>query len=75
MAVSDILDRAVEPGAVLVLDAGRLQRLRSAFARGKAAAACVECEWAGLCSRVADGGFRNVLVRVGADPCSLREEV
>lgn len=74
-AVSDILDRSVEPGSVLVLDAGRLQRLRSAFADGKAAAACAECEWEGLCSRVARDGFTDVHVRAGTDARSLREEV
>ncbi|KQU72270.1 hypothetical protein ASD00_15770 [Ensifer sp. Root31] len=49
--------------------------LDRSVADGKAAAVCVECEWAGLCSRVADSGFRDVLVRAGTDPCSLREEV
>ncbi|WP_457586506.1 DUF1284 domain-containing protein [Ensifer canadensis] len=74
-SVSDILDRQIVPGSVLVLDADRLRRLRSAFAMGKAAAACAECEWAGLCNRVADGGFGEVLVRAAEDPCLLREEV
>ncbi|MGF6172475.1 DUF1284 domain-containing protein [Ensifer sp. 4252] len=74
-AISDILDRHLEPGSVLVLDAGRLRRLRSAFAKGKAVAACAECEWAGLCSRVADGGFTDALVRAAEESCSLREEV
>lgn len=73
--ISDILERSVEPGSVLVLDASRLHRLRSAFAEGTAAAACAECEWAGLCSRVAKSGFTDVLVRAAEDPCSLREEV
>lgn len=74
-AVSDSLDRQVTAGSVLVLDADRLRRLRSAFAMGKAAAACAECEWAGLCSRVAAGGFTDILVRAAEDPCLLREEV
>lgn len=74
-AVSDILDRRVVRGSVLMFDADRLRRLRSAFAEGKAAAACAECEWASLCIRVAGGGFSDVLVRAAEDPCLLREEV
>ncbi len=74
-AVSDSLERQVTAGSVLVLDADRLERLRSAFATGRAMAACAECEWAGLCSRVAGGGFRAVLVRAADDPCLLREKV
>ncbi len=74
-AVADVLDRSIESGSVLVLDEDRLWRLRSAFAEGRTAAACAECEWAGLCRSVADGGFGNALVHAAEDPSLLREEL
>lgn len=42
------------------LDAATLARLRPAFASGRIRGACAGCEWADLCSRVADGGFAGV---------------
>lgn len=48
------------PGARFHLDAERLAGLRAAFAAGTIRAACTGCEWAGLCTTIADGGFRRV---------------
>ncbi|WP_173510593.1 DUF1284 domain-containing protein [Sinorhizobium psoraleae] len=77
-AVSDLLELSLGHGSVLILDDGRLQDLRGAFARGSVRAACDECEWSALCTRVATDGFDGVLVRgVPAPPAAslLRKEL
>lgn len=57
-------------GERLHLSADRLAGLRAAFAAGSIRAACGGCEWAGLCTTIAEGGFRRVRL-VGADTFSL----
>ncbi|MEO5755922.1 MAG: DUF1284 domain-containing protein [Mesorhizobium sp.] len=61
--VGDLLGRAIGPGAQLELDTALLARLRLAFSAGLTRKACVSCEWSGLCSDVAAGGYQDARVR------------
>lgn len=74
-AVADLLGFPLGPGSVLILDDRRLQDLRGAFALGSVRAACDECEWSALCTRVARDGFAGVVVRGAAVASVLREEL
>ncbi|WEX78272.1 DUF1284 domain-containing protein [Sinorhizobium numidicum] len=65
-AVADLLGFSLGVGSMLVLDASRLDALRAAFARDSIRAACDECEWSALCTRIAVEGFRGALVDAGA---------
>lgn len=60
--VGDVLGTPILPGRMLVLDAARLQRLRAAFASGRARRACCSCLWHELCDRIAAGGYREARV-------------
>jgi hypothetical protein len=64
-AVGHLLGREIGAGAVVVPDAGLLEMLRAGFASGSVRRACEGCEWGGLCSRIAQGGFANTLVAAG----------
>lgn len=55
-------------GSRLVLDAALLQRLRGLFASGEIRQACVGCEWHGLCTAVAAGGYGGVRLPGAASP-------
>ncbi|MCA1403496.1 DUF1284 domain-containing protein [Ensifer sp. IC3342] len=74
-AVADLLGFPLGPGSVLILDDRRLQDLRGAFALGSVRAACDECEWSALCTRVARDGFADALVRGAPVASVLREEL
>ncbi|MDQ0474847.1 DUF1284 domain-containing protein [Labrys wisconsinensis] len=56
-ASAEILRRPLAPGEVLSLDPALLDTLRAAFAAGTSRAACADCEWADLCTRLAAAGF------------------
>lgn len=58
--VGKLLARPIQPGARFSLDAATLASLRAAFSTGVTRDACQGCEWAGLCSTVAAGGYRDV---------------
>lgn len=62
IAVSQLLNRPVVEGSVIMPDADMLERLRRAFRAGEIRAGCVDCEWSPLCTDVADKGFADVLV-------------
>lgn len=55
--VTALLGRAIVPGSRLRLDEAALVRLREAFGAGAVRSACTGCEWAGLCSTIAEGRF------------------
>ncbi|MBU1306548.1 MAG: DUF1284 domain-containing protein [Alphaproteobacteria bacterium] len=55
----------IATGTKLVLDQGVLAQLRLGFAAGDIRTACGGCEWSGLCSAVASGGFDGALVGTG----------
>jgi hypothetical protein len=62
-------DRPLRSGARLSLAPAALRGLRSSFAGAEPVEqgfrrACVGCEWARLCSAVADGGYDGALVRM-----------
>lgn len=61
-AVGDLLGRPIVPGESLSLDAGRVGRLRAAYAEGQGHAACVDCEWLDLCGSIAADGYRGTVV-------------
>ena len=58
--VGKLLARRIQAGARFSLDAATLASLRAAFSTGVTREACQGCEWAGLCSTVAAGGYRDV---------------
>ena len=66
--VADLLARPIRAGARLDLDAAILARMRQAFSAGRVRKACGGCEWNGLCSAVAVGGYRDTQVRRPALP-------
>lgn len=62
-AVGRLLGMAVGQGTRISLDEGLLHRLRQSFAADEIRGACEGCEWSELCSSIACGGFKDVLVR------------
>ena len=58
--VGKLLARPIQAGSRFSLDAATLAGLRAAFSAGVTREACQGCEWAGLCSTVAAGGYRDV---------------
>jgi hypothetical protein len=58
--VGKLLARPIHAGARFSLDASTLAGLRAAFSAGVTREACQGCEWAGLCTTVAAGGYRDV---------------
>jgi hypothetical protein len=66
--VGDLLSRPIGAGTRLVLEAATLTRLRQAFSTGQTRNACGGCEWAGLCSSIAAGGFENARLRAADLP-------
>lgn len=63
VAIAERLGVSLKAGSVLNLDSERLDALRAAFAAGLIRAACDECEWSGLCTRIARDGFEGTLVQ------------
>lgn len=61
-----VLALAVRPGDRLVLDATRLGQLRAAFAAGHVRSACHACEWAELCTAIAQDGFTHTVLAARA---------
>ncbi len=55
--VGAFLNRQIQTGDRLVLDASMLAGMRAAFSAGLTRQACSGCEWSGLCDMVAAGGF------------------
>lgn len=60
--VGALLGLEITLGVRLVIDAARLTRLRAGFAHGESRLACLGCDWADLCTDVAQGGFAGVRV-------------
>ncbi|WP_339690390.1 DUF1284 domain-containing protein [Celeribacter baekdonensis] len=60
--VGALLGLEITLGVRLVIDAARLTRLRTGFAHGESRLACLGCDWADLCTDVAQGGFAGVRV-------------
>jgi hypothetical protein len=63
-AVAALLGSTAGPGARFMLEGPMLDRMRAAFHAGTSRAACQDCQWAGLCGEVAEGGFRGVRLRM-----------
>jgi hypothetical protein len=55
--VGAFLNRPIQAGDRLVLDAPSLAGMRRAFSAGLTRQACSGCEWSSLCDTVAAGGF------------------
>ena len=60
LAVSEIVGRRLAIGETIGLSAALVERMREAFASGISRAACSACEWSGLCTRIAGGGYAGV---------------
>ena len=58
--VGKLLARPIQAGVRFSLDAATLAGLRAAFSAGVTREACQGCEWAGLCTTVAAGGYCDV---------------
>ncbi|AWK88920.1 DUF1284 domain-containing protein [Azospirillum thermophilum] len=63
-AVTALLARPVAAGDRLRLDAALLERLRTAFRAGTTRTACGGCEWSGLCTGIAEGGFAGTRLQI-----------
>lgn len=61
--IGDLLARPIGSGIRLDLDASTLARMREAFSAGLTRNACQGCEWTGLCSAVAAGGYPDTRVQ------------
>lgn len=56
-SVAAALGKVLAPGDTIPFDAATVARLRENFAAGTIRAACAACQWDGLCSGIAAGGF------------------
>lgn len=65
IAAGEIVGRPLAVGESLVLSGTLLDRLRAAFENGESRAACADCEWSGLCTRIAASGFEGVKLEAG----------
>ncbi|MER9947425.1 DUF1284 domain-containing protein [Mesorhizobium sp. M0047] len=64
--LEELLALPIRVGASLDLDASMLARMRQAFSAGRVRKACGGCEWSGLCSTIAAGGYVDTLVQQSA---------
>ncbi|TPN65850.1 MULTISPECIES: DUF1284 domain-containing protein [unclassified Mesorhizobium] len=63
-----LLGRPIRAGARLDPGADMLARMRQAFSAGLTREACRGCEWSGLCSAVASGGYQGARLRPSGLP-------
>jgi len=63
--VGALLGLEITVGVRLTLNAARLEQLRAGFASGQIRIACQGCDWADLCTDVAQGGFAGVRLTGG----------
>ena len=63
-SLAPLLGRPLGAGSRLRLDVDLLTRLRTAYAGGDIRGACVGCEWADLCTRIAATGYEGVRLRM-----------
>ncbi len=61
--VAALLGRPLAAGGDFTLDPVRVATLRAAFAAGASRTACAGCQWSGLCTDIAAGGFAGVRLR------------
>lgn len=62
--LAPLLGRPLGADSRLQLDVVLLARLRTAYASGHIRGACVGCEWANLCTRIASAGYEGVRLRI-----------
>lgn len=60
--LGELLATPPEVGQSLVLEPHLLLQMRKAFTTGRTRAACVGCEWHGLCTRISAGGYAGVVI-------------
>jgi hypothetical protein len=59
VALSEALDRPLPIGGTIHLSPADYHRLRRLFTEGKIRQACEGCKWNGLCTAIAERGFRG----------------
>lgn len=64
--LATLLGRPIRPGASVTFDSELLARMRLAFSEGVTRRACARCEWSGLCTDVAAGGYDGVRMQPAA---------
>ena len=57
LAASQLLGLEVAPGIGLTLSPAQIAQMRQAFRAGTSRAACADCEWSALCTRIAATGY------------------
>ena len=57
LAASRLLGREVAPGISLTLSPAQIAQMRQAFRAGTSRAACADCEWSALCTRIAAADY------------------
>ncbi|WP_436639402.1 DUF1284 domain-containing protein [Microbaculum sp. FT89] len=60
--VGRLLGKPIASGDGLVLDDTRLRLLRAAFSAGQIRSACRDCEWADLCTSLAEDGYADTVL-------------
>jgi len=60
--LGDLLATPPQLGDSLVLEPALLHQMREAFAAGRTRAACVGCEWHGLCTGISAGGYAGAVI-------------
>lgn len=60
--LSDLLAQPIGTDASITLDAKTLAGMRTAFSAGSIRAACVRCEWNGLCNAVAAHDYQGAVL-------------
>lgn len=60
--VGDLLGRTIRTGDRLRLDAATIARMRAAFHQGRIRSACIRCDWAALCSDIADADYAETAI-------------
>lgn len=68
LALRDLGELLTPPpvlGGSVALDPALLRQMREAFTTGRTRAACVGCEWHGLCTGISAGGYAGAVIPTG----------
>lgn len=60
--LGELLEVAPTVGETIVLGPAVLKQMREAFTTGRTRAACVGCEWHGLCTSISARGYAGVVI-------------
>ena len=64
LALEQIKNEGLDLRGTFVLTAQHLEKLRAAFLDNRVRAACIGCEWHGLCTDIAANGFKEASLKL-----------